>query len=167
MRVEYDLNADDWADFGEYCVRTAPEGRLAKRRGMVSAALTTAVLCALVWLKFGLSWPVGAAIGGACWALYWPHRLVSHARAHMRSRKRLCLTGRHFAEATPEALITKCEVAESTTKWSGVHHVTETAHHVFVMLSDVQGFVVPKARIRSGDLDQFVREAQTYARSSS
>jgi len=106
------------------------------------------------------------AIFGLAGALLWPDRLVSHARSHMQRREQPCLTGRHVLEANPEALTAKCSVTESSTKWVGVHRVDETTRHVFVMLNDVQGYVIPKARIREGDLRQFTAEAQRYASAS-
>jgi hypothetical protein len=164
MRIEYDLTAEDWADFGEYCARTAPEFRRAIHGGITSGVLTIVVVSGLLWLKTSsLGLVLVGAVTAVAWGLFWPRRLVSHVRAHMRKRQLQCLTGLHILEATPEALLAKCDVTESTTRWAGIDHVAETARHVFVMLSDVQGYVIPKARIRGGDLDQFAREAQSYA----
>ena len=167
MRVEYELTPEDWADFGEYCARTAPEFRRASRRSIVSGVLAIVILCVLLWLTMrSLGLVVVAGAFGLAGLLLWPNQLVSRARSHMQRRELRCLTGRHILEATPEALIAKCDVTESTTKWAGVHHVAETTRHVFVMLSDVQGFVIPKARVQSGNLEQFASEAMEYASDS-
>lgn len=167
MKIEYELTPEDWADFGEYCARTAPEFRRARRNNITSGVITVVALSILLWLTTrSLTMVVSATVFGLAGALLWPNRLVSHARSHMQKRERPCLTGRHILETTPEALLSRCDVTESTTRWTGVHHVAETTRHVFVMLSDVQGYVIPKARICEGDLNQFANEARKYAAAS-
>ena len=167
MKIEYNLTPEDWADFGEYCVRTAPEALRARRNGITSAVVAVVVLSILLWLTIGsLTMVVTVAVFGLAGALFWPNHLVSHARSHMQERERPCLSGRHILETTPEALMARCDVTESTTRWVGIRHVAETKRHVFVMLNDVQGYVIPKARICGGDLQQFTSEAQKYASAS-
>lgn len=167
MKIEYELTPEDWADFGEYCARTALEFRRARRNNITSGVITVIVLSILLWLTTrSLIMAVAAAAFGLAGALFWPNRLVSHARSHMQKRERPCLTGRHILETTPEALMARCDVTESTTRWAGVHHVAETPRHVLVMLNDVQGYVIPKARICEGDLNQFANEARRYASAS-
>ena len=167
MKIEYELTPEDWADFGEYCARTAPEFRRAQRNNIMSGAITAVALSVFLWFTTrSHTIAVAAAVFGLAGALFWPNRLVSHARAHMQKRERPCLTGRHILETTPEALIARCDVTESTTRWAGVHHVAETTRHVLVMLNDVQGYVIPKARICEGDLNQFANEARKYSSAS-
>jgi hypothetical protein len=167
MKIEYDLTPDDWADFGEYCARTAPEFHRARRNSIIVSLITVAVASIIIWLTTRSPTIVlCAAIFGLAGAILWPDRLVSHARSHMQNRERPCLTGRHVLEASPEALTARCNVTESSTKWVGVHRVAETPRHVFVMLNEVQGYVIPKARICEGDLRQFTTEAQKYASAS-
>ena len=167
MKIEYELTSEDWADFGEYCARTAPEFRRARRNNITWGVITVVAFSVLLWLATrSLTMVVATSVCGLAGALFWPDRLVSHARSNMQKRERLCLAGRHVLETTPEALMSRCDVTESTTRWAGVHHVAETARHVFVMLNDVQGYVIPKARICEGDLHQFASEAQKYASAS-
>jgi len=130
------------------------------------ASLLAGSFGALVVEPNALTVGASGAVFGLAGTLFWPNRLVSHARSQMRERELPCLTGRHILEATPDALVAKCDVTDSKTRWAGVHHVAETTRHVFVMLSSVQGYVVPKARIREGNLEQFAREAQMYSSAS-
>jgi hypothetical protein len=88
----------------------------------MSGVITVIVISVLLWLTTGsIGLVVPAAVFGLAGALLWPDRLVSHARSHMRKRKLPCLTGCHILEATLEALIARCNVTESTTRWVGVH----------------------------------------------
>ena len=167
MKIEYDLTPDDWADFGEYCARTAPEFRRARHNNIMSGVIMAVALSVLLWFTTrSLTIVVASTVFGIAGAFFWPNRLVSHARAHMQKRELSCLNGRHVLEITPEALMARCDVTESTTRWAGVHHVAETTRHVLVMLNDVQGYVIPKARICEGDLSQFAYEARKYVAAS-
>jgi t-SNARE complex subunit (syntaxin) len=167
MKIEYDLTAEDWAALGEHCARTAAECRHARRNSVALGVIVVVVVSILLWLTTAsLTMVVTAAAGGLFGALFWPNSIVSQAREQMVRRERPCLTGPHVLEATARGLIAKCDVTESITRWAGVHRVDETTRHVFVMLNDVQGFVVPKARIRGGDLVKFVSDAQRYASAS-
>ncbi len=164
MKIEYELTSADWADFGEYCARTAPEFRRARRNNILSGLITVVVLSTILWPTTASLVMVGFdAVGSVTGALLWPNRMVPHARSHMQKRERLCLSGRHILEAHADGLVARCNVSESTTRWISVHHVAETTRHVFVMLSDVQGYVVPKNGIHEGDLGQFTSEARRYA----
>ena len=163
MRIEYELTPEYWAAFGEHCGRTAPGFRrtavIGSLFGVVLILLTTVVLWqrsdSYVWLIIGFA-------GAGAWGLYWPRYLVSHARSHMRNREQPCLRGRHVMEAAANGLSAECEITSSVVKWPGIHAVSQTADHVFVMLSDVQGYVIPKKRVTSGDVEHFVRELHQH-----
>src|SRR5689334_16536356 len=115
MRIEYQLTPEDWADFGEYCARTAPEFRRALRKNIASGVITAVVLAILLGLTTrSLTMVVAVAVCGVAGAVLWPNRLVSLARSRMQNRERSCLTGRHMLETTPEALVASCNVTQST-----------------------------------------------------
>lgn len=163
MRIEYELTKDDWGAFGEFCARTAPEFLRAARVGVAVGVLSILAVSALLSLELhAVSFLVTGICAAVGWAVVWPRRLVSNARTHMRGRQRACLTGVHAMETTPEALNAKCDITQSSVKWMGVSHIAKTARHVFIILSGGQGFVIPKERICSGNLDEFIREAEEY-----
>lgn len=159
MKVEYELTRDDWADLGEHCARTAPEWQRARHVGVVIGMLLILASSAFLWSRSASPWWITAGlVAAAAWGWYWPHHLVKHARAHMSSRQQLCLHGRHIMEVLASGLYARCDITESTVRWPGIRNVAQTATHVFIMLNDVQGYVVPKARVTDGDLDEFVRQ---------
>lgn len=162
-RIEYELTKDDWADFGEFCARTVPEFVRVARMGIATRVVMALAASGVLFAKLHSPWvlAVGACVAVA-WAWSWPRHLVSHARRHMRERKRACLSGIHAMEATPEALNAKCDITESSVRWTGISRIVTTARHVFVMLSGGQGYVVPKERIRAGNIDEFIRDAEDY-----
>jgi len=70
-------------------------------------------------------------------------------------------------EVLPEGLHAKCDVTDSVIGWAGIRDVIRTADHVFVMLSDEQGYVVPKKRVITGDLEPLIDEVEHLRRRSS
>lgn len=73
-----------------------------------------------------------------------------------------CLRGRHVMEALSTGLLGSCDITSRTTQWNGVAGIAETSSHVFVMLAPEQGYVIPRKRIVSGDLDRFVEAVRAH-----
>lgn len=163
MRVEYELTPDDWAAFGEHCARTAPGFQKTTQVGLVIGMLLILGCSALLSLRAGtFLWLFAGMVAALIWGLYWPWYVVSHARSHMRVREQPCLRGGHLIEAVAEGLHAKCDITESTVRWPGIRSVSETPDHVFVMLSDVQGYIIPKRRVTNGSLELLLQEIDHY-----
>ncbi|HEU4889118.1 MAG TPA: YcxB family protein [Thermoanaerobaculia bacterium] len=164
MRIEYDITPEDWAAFGEYHARTSPQFRRATRVGVMNGMLIlllagTAMSLAMhsiAWLALGLC-------GAAVWGWYWPRQVEANTRSYMAGKDLPCLRGRHVIEALPEGLRAKCDVTESLVAWVGVRGVIQTPEHVFVMLDRLQGYVIPKKLVVSGELEPFTREVERLA----
>lgn len=163
MQVEYELTPDDWAAFGEYHARHSPHFQRAKNRSILNGILLAAAIGAILWIYADLAVALTIAICAAAGAAWYPSRqLVAHARAHMAAKERACLRGRHFMEALPAGLRSRCDIADSTIAWAGIRDVIETADHVFLMLDELQGYVLPRQRIVAGDIGRFLREVAKF-----
>jgi hypothetical protein len=163
MRIEYELQPDDWAAFGEYCARTSPRMQKVRHAGVVNVALglLLGTGAASIWSRspFWIILGMGLAVA---WGWYWPRQLVANCRKVMATRELPCLRGGHVLEACPDDLLAKCDVTEAAIRWVGIRDVAETGEHVFVMLDELQGYTIPKRRVTSGDIDEFVRAANQY-----
>lgn len=162
MKIEYEITPEDWGAFGEFHARKSSEYRRAAYFGVMVGVFVVLCGTAAAWSQFG-TWP--AVLGGGlalavAWGFYWPRHLVAHARAHMTSTDRPCLRGRHSMQASQDGLRAKCDVTDAMIGWVGVHDLLQTSEHIFVMLSAMQGYVIPKKRVISGDLNAFVREVE-------
>jgi hypothetical protein len=121
LKIEYELTADDWASLGEYGARTAPEWRKAKDVGVVVGMLLILASTTFLWSRSASAWWIAAGFAAAvAWGWYWPHHLVSHARAHMASRDQLCLRGSQVLEVLASGLYARCDITESTVRWPGI-----------------------------------------------
>lgn len=165
MRIEYELKPEDWGAFGEYHARTSPPFRRLARAGVAWGVIVVLVLtAAVVQVSHSLAYAgLGVAVA-ILWAVYWPWRLVVNARKHMAAKDRPCLRGRHMMEAVIEGLHAKCEITDSITAWIGIYAIRETADHIFVMLDETRGYVVPKARVISGNVAELLTEINEFRR---
>ena len=97
MKIEYALAPEDWAAFGEYHARTAPQFRRVKNRSLAggilfalgSGAALSSIAGTPVWLLIGLA-------SAVAWAWYWPRQFVANVHAHMLRKDRPCLRGQHI-----------------------------------------------------------------------
>jgi hypothetical protein len=163
VRIEYEQTPDDWAEFGEYCALNASQLRNAARNGVQNGTILFLMVFGAI-AYFAKSWlavVVGVALA-AFWTWHWPRQLIRDARKSMAANDAPCLRGRHVLEALPEGLRAQCDVAETTTRWAGIHSIGETDTHVFVMLSEVQGYTIPRSRIVSGDLSALLKAVKLY-----
>lgn len=163
MQIEYELMPDDWAAFGEYHARHSPHFQRAKNRSVLNGILLAVAIGVILSIYAN---PAAALIVAICAAAgsawYAPRQLVAHVRAHMAGKERACLRGRHFMEALPAGLRSRCDIADSTVAWAGIRAVIETADHVFLMLDELQGYVLPKQRIVAGEIGRFLSEVATF-----
>ena len=123
------------------------------------------ILCSggLLWRQStSFVWVAAGMVAAAMWGWWWPRYVVAHAGSHMRSREQPCLRGRHLMEALPEGLYAECDITKSTVRWSGIAAVAENANHIFIMLNDVQGYVVPKRQVVSGTIEVFSAKLNQY-----
>lgn len=162
MRIEYEITPEDWSAFGEYHARTS----LRMRRFIYSGAafgvmfvlavtgLLSATAHSVSYLWFGVAYSI-------FWVWYWPRRVVANVRAHMAAKSRPCMSGLHVIEALPDGLHTKCDLSESRIGWAGIRRVIRTTDHAFVMLDDLQGYVIPKRRVVAGDFEPLIDEIES------
>ena len=163
MQIEYILTPDDWAAFGEYHARHSPHFQRVKNRATLNGILLAVVIGVTLWIYANAAVALVMAIciaAGSAW--YGPRQLVAHTRAHMAAKERACLRGRHVMEALPAGLRSRCDVADSTIAWVGIRDAIETPDHVFLMLDELQGYVVPKQRIVAGDAGRFLLEVARF-----
>src|SRR5439155_21987411 len=107
-------------------------------------------------------WFAAGIVAALVWAWRWPRYVIAHIRSHMRDREQPCLRGRHAMEAVPEGLHAECDITDSMVRWAGIRSIAETTTHIFVMLTDVQGYVIPKARVGIGNVEAFLAEINRY-----
>lgn len=164
MTIEYEVKREDLGALGEFYARGSAPFQRAVQNRMVTGALLFIVGFALVaradnhpgvWLTIGV-------VLAVWWCFYWPRKAIANVRAHMATHQRACLDQKHAIEIDPAGLTATCSITRATTRWAGIHSIEQTESHIFVMLDDHRGYVVPKTRMLSGDLSEFVETANRY-----
>lgn len=160
MRIEYELEPQDWAAFAEYHARHSTEWRRVARGVAFGGAFLIVMISGLVAsAAISPAWLIAGIVLGLSWIWYWPRHLIRHAREHALAQERPCLSGRHVMEARADGLYASCDVTESVVRWPGVTEIISTPDHVFVMLGPSKGYSVAKQRLLAGDVESFVATA--------
>lgn len=163
MRIEYELQPEDWAAFAEHCALNSPTYRRAARNVAVAGSLVLLLLGALAGAAANsLIWPAAGVALAVAWLWSWPKQLVRNVRENAMRQERPCLTGRHVIEALPDGLHASCDVTDSVTRWTGVTEIVAASRHVFVMLGELKGYTINKSRVASGDIESFITTARRY-----
>lgn len=82
-------------------------------------------------------------------------------RAYAQGRGRRTL-GRHQLKLTDEGLVERAGKETYTTPWSAITQVVETADAVYIYCGRTAGMVIPRARVRQGDLVAFVEAVRAH-----
>jgi hypothetical protein len=163
MRIEYELQPEDWAAFAEHCALTSPTYRRAARNVAVAGSLILFLLGAFAGAAANsVIWPAAGVALALAWLWYWPRQLVRSVRENAMRQERPCLTGRHVMEALPDGLHARCDITDSLTRWAGVTDIVAASRHVFVMLGEMKGYTISKSRVDSGDIESFITAARRY-----
>ncbi|MEN6479423.1 MAG: YcxB family protein [Anaerolineales bacterium] len=82
-------------------------------------------------------------------------------RAYAQGRAKRTL-GRHQLKLTDEGLVEIAGKETYTTPWSAITQVAETADAVYIYCGRTAGMVIPRARVRQGDLAAFVEAVRAH-----
>ncbi|HKS07232.1 MAG TPA: YcxB family protein [Gemmatimonadaceae bacterium] len=168
MRIEYTLTNDDWNAFADYCVDHAPSFIKARKQTQVLTVLTGALLGSAIGGWYGVWWPsaVGVliGIGGAIFQI--PRDMKKGTRKFVLRQTAIAREGRHVADAQADGLYTENDIANAKVAWRMVERIDETPTHVFVLLAEATGYVIPRGPLPTSDLVQFVDVARGHMRSA-
>jgi hypothetical protein len=158
MRIEYYLTHDDWTAFADYCVDYAPTFVKARKQTQVLTVLTGALIGSAIGGFYGVWWPIAIGVlvgtGGAFYQV--PRDMKKSTRNFVLRQRAIARVGRHVAEAQPDGFHTANDVATATVSWTMIERIDETPTHVFVLLAEASGYVIPRGPIPTSDLTQFV-----------
>lgn len=161
-RMDVEMTADDYANFAAY-VYKRPELRRRRYRSHLRFAvlMVVALLAYLIWQTWdgkGPNWghilPVyfqGLAVGlGILAILALAYEFVLPSLVKMNTRRMLkrqpddLFLGRHQLDFGPDGITDTTATASGRMEWSDVRRVEETPEHLYVILSTLQGVIIPK-----------------------
>ena len=164
MRIEYNLTSDDWEAFGDYCVDHAPSFTKARRQAQFMVVFFGGIFGSAIGAYYGVLWPLwiglGIGVGGALYQI--PRDIKKSTRDFVLRQRAIARQGRHVADARPDGLHTENDVASTRLNWAMIDRIDETPTHVFIMLAEASGYVIPRGPIPTSDLTQFVEAARAH-----
>lgn len=182
IRLEYEVTPADFEAFNLH-VADRPRLRAQRRRRAIAFLILFPLAVAAIGLVFrgkgkggpDLTWYilVQLAVGFAVAAvaillshLLYRQRLRGVVRGMLGRNPREGFLGPQRLEAGPEGVTLESAHQRGTYRWSGVAGVEETATHLFVMLGEVYGIIVPKRGQDAAALAALRAEAAASARPS-
>lgn len=157
MNITFSLIMDDLMAFNVYHLRHSPSARRAYWKSLLRFPLIWTILC-LVISRLGVtperSWPEAML---ALLPLFMgvPLYLVAYPLLHRRAIRRQLqgllgegdnssVLGLRRIEMTPEGLCETGDSGQTRLAWDAIKRVEVSEDHVFVYISAVSAFVVPK-----------------------
>jgi hypothetical protein len=161
MTLEFFVDKDDVVKLNEHLLARSPSQQAAVRQARIGSAavvLATALVAAVVLRRWWL------VLIGLALAVYAAAVTARETQLRVRKRTRELLNespkehweGVQRVSATAEGIQISSNTGSGTMAWSLLERVDETDAHVFLCMGGVNGVVVPRLRLESGDLAAFV-----------
>lgn len=153
MQIEYQITLEDLVDFNLYHYKNSP----AMRRSILSMKMAFAVTIILIAplilyfldeISFLISVPVLAVLAFIS-AFIWPlprviERSIEKQAVKLYAEGKKDATGKHTMTLTPDGIIETGEHGEQRIKWGGVEKITVNEKYIFIYISSIQAFIVPR-----------------------
>jgi hypothetical protein len=168
MTLEFFVQKEDVVKLNEHLLARSPSQRAAVRNAQIASAsfvLVASIIAALVAQRW---WVV---LVGAALAAY--SAAVTSRQTQLRVRKRMReflnespkehWEGVQRVSATDDGIHISSKSGSGTIAWSLLERVDETESHLFLCTGGVNGVVVPRTRLESGDLAAFTKACRARA----
>lgn len=160
--LEYSVDDNDLVAFQEHHFATSPTMRKAQNRNRYGVAAFYLLLGA----GFLAAGQTGGAVGLALVAALWPVWYPSYARRTLRKRARAMagegdnsnVYGPHQIGVEGSEVVVNSPSGTSRIRASSLARVDATDTHLFIYLSGVHALLIPRAKVRTGDVAAFERE---------
>lgn len=151
MKVEYELNKQDYIDFNIYHSKNsdAIKKSLFVQRYFIPIIFLiipffiTKAIDIPLWY-----WISIFSLTAVLWVVFYPKHFVSSitkmASKMVNEGKNKDLLGKHIVTVDEQGLIDKSENGENKIYWSGVERIASTEKHFFIYVSSISACIVPK-----------------------
>ncbi len=168
MEIKYDLGEADLLALTLYHMDRLNKRHNAQLRRRFAYLIGFALLALGSWLLISNAGLTLAFLGAgiACFAFYpayWSWLVRRKVASAYRDPKNIAGFGLRTLRASEAGLEEVSALGETRIKWDFIDEVTEEAARAFVTVSNVPSMVIPKARIREGDYEGFIKACRAYA----
>lgn len=172
MQIEYDLTVDDYIRFNEYHLGNSLTVRRIRQRSVaagpviymaIGVALSvkdrhpfSLVLTAIVSIVYAWAFPI-----------YWRRTMRSRMRKFLAEGARAGGSEHGTLSIDEEGIHDTGPNGSSTTKWHAVTKVVDTDTDLYIYVSNVKAFIIPRRLFEDrGHLERFTREVRQFREAS-
>jgi len=171
MTIEYTNTVDDLLAFSRFHFWSSSEVRRSIRVQRLGGAACLMGFFGGLAITGSAPFFIGVGLSTSLvWWLWVPlvlaHDYDRQIAASYESQGSAESESHHRLSVTPEHLEELHAQGESRVRWGAVRRVVGTGNRVYICLSAASAFIIPRDRVRSGDLEEFVavvREAAADA----
>jgi hypothetical protein len=162
--IEYELREQDLIAFNEFQLKKSDAIQKRMRRHQILLPGFLAIIAMVVWLYFqdtlafmyigllALFWAVATP-------LYFRWSTRRQIRKLYSEEEKLNLFGLNRLRIEPRQLVEINRNGESGIGWDEVLRIETNRHYAFLFIGIDSALIIPRATVKTGDLHEFVKEA--------
>ncbi|MEY4195379.1 MAG: hypothetical protein RLZZ226_1747 [Pseudomonadota bacterium] len=162
--IEYELREQDLIAFNEFQLKKSDAIQKRMRRHQILLPGFLAIIAMVVWLYFqdtlafmyigllALFWAVATP-------LYFRWSTRRQIRKLYSEEEKLNLFGVNRLRIEPRQLVEINRNGESGIGWDEVLRIETNRHYAFLFIGIDSALIIPRATVKTGDLHEFVKEA--------
>lgn len=162
--IEYEVREQDLLAFNDHQLKNSEglQKSLRRHQGFVPGLL--AVIAMFLWFYYQdtLS-AIYVGITAVAWGLLSPLFLKWQMRNQIRKmyteEEKACILGNYKLRSEASALVEVSKSGESRVSWADILRVEVTKRYAFIFVTMDTALIVPRDTVKSGDLHEFVKDA--------
>lgn len=169
MKITYENTPEDAVAFSKYHSDNSPTVRQARRFYTLAVPASVMILFLCLPHRAEVSKTsrlIKASLYGACSAVAYLALSYSSQRRQTRrlyaEGENRAIFGRREMAIDESGLVEKTEFSETWLSWMAVERVVETDKHLFILVSALSAYIIPKTALTEVDAELFVSTARKY-----
>jgi hypothetical protein len=165
VEIEYELREQDLIAFNEHQLKNSKALQKTLRRHQATIPGILVLIALFLWFYYQdtLS-AIYAGITAGVWGVLAPLYIKWNSRRQVRAmytdEVKASVLGTYKLRIEPDALVEIGREGESRVKWADILRVETSKHYAFVFVTLDSALIIPMAAVKSGDLKEFVKEAE-------
>jgi hypothetical protein len=162
--IEYEVREQDLLAFNDHQLQNSEslQKSLRRHQGFVPGLLSVIALFLWFYYQDTLS-AIYVGVTAVAWGLLTPLFLKWQLRRQIRKmyteEEKACILGAYKLRSEEDALVEVSREGESRVKWSDILRVEVTRRYAFIFVTLDTALIVPRRTVKSGNLHEFIKEA--------
>jgi hypothetical protein len=162
--IEYEIREQDLLAFNDHQMKSSERLQKTMRRHQATIPAVMILISLIIWFYYQDSLSaIWVAISGGAWGLLVPYYLRWDARNQIKKfytdELKSSVLGTYKLRAESKHLVEIGSGGESRIKWSDILRIETTRNYAFIFVTLDSALIVPRKTVKSGNLHEFVKEA--------